>query len=122
MAVNSHYRGRLKHGRHFTFKSAAGDVAITLVTPSVEGSFADNKHPYATHGPWLHVLVEEDFLETLITDLAELAQIDKVRRQFIVSINLCILYRWPFLRNMTGKQRIYLSQLLKIIIRRCHIF
>ena len=74
------YRGRLKHGRHFTFKSAAGDVAITLVTPSVEGSFADNKHPYAAHGPWLHILVEEDFLDKLITDLAELAKIDKVRR------------------------------------------
>ena len=75
-----HYRGRLKHGRHFTFKSAAGDVAITLVTPSVEGSFADNKHPYAAHGPWLHILVEEEFLDILITDLAELAQIDNVRR------------------------------------------
>ena len=65
-------RGRLKYGCHFTFNSAAGDVAITLVTISVERSFAGKKHPYATHGPWLHKLVEGDFLETLINDLEEI--------------------------------------------------
>ena len=45
----------------------------------MEGSFADNKHPYAAHGPWLHVLVEDDFLEALINDLEELTEINKVR-------------------------------------------
>ena len=49
------------------------------MTTSVEGSFADNKHPYAAHGPWLHVLVEDDFLEALINDLEELTQINKVQ-------------------------------------------
>ena len=83
-------RGRLKHGRHFTFKSAAGDVAITLVTTSVEGSFADSKHPYAAHGPWLHILVEDDFLETLINDLADLTQINKVR-MYTSLVNIIIV-------------------------------
>ena len=72
-------RGRLKYGCHFTFNSAAGDVAITLVTMiSVERSFAGKKHPYATHGPWLHKLVEGDFLETLINDLEEINKVATV--------------------------------------------
>ena len=54
------------------------------MTTSVEGSFADNKHPYAAHGTWLHILVEDDFLETLINDLDELTQINKVAIPFII--------------------------------------
>ncbi|KAG2463373.1 SUFU protein, partial [Polypterus senegalus] len=49
-------RGRLLHGRHFTFKSITGDTAITFVSMGVEGSFATEEHPYAAHGPWLQVL------------------------------------------------------------------
>lgn len=48
-------RGRLKHGRHFTFMSALNDTAITLVSLSVNGSIADENHPFAAHGPWLQV-------------------------------------------------------------------
>lgn len=47
--------GRLLHGRHFTYKSKAGDVAITFVTDDVEGSLANRSNPFAMHGPWLHV-------------------------------------------------------------------
>ena len=49
------FRGRLRHGRHFTYKSVLNDVAITLVSSSVVGSIADEHHPYAAHGPWLQV-------------------------------------------------------------------
>lgn len=48
-------RGRLLHGRHFTYKSITGDMAITFVSTGVEGAFATEEHPYAAHGPWLQV-------------------------------------------------------------------
>lgn len=51
----SHPRGRLLHGRHFTYKSITGDMAITFVSTGVEGAFATEEHPYAAHGPWLQV-------------------------------------------------------------------
>jgi len=52
------FRGGLKHGHYFTFKSAAGEhVGVIL-------SFADHKHPYAALGPGLHVL-EEEYLDLL---------------------------------------------------------
>lgn len=50
-------RGRLLHGRHFTYKSIHGDTAITFVSSGVEGAFATEEHPYAAHGPWLQVCV-----------------------------------------------------------------
>ncbi|XP_064344439.1 suppressor of fused homolog isoform X1 [Camelus dromedarius] len=53
-------RGRLLHGRHFTYKSITGDMAITFVSTGVEGAFATEEHPYAAHGPWLQV--QEHFL------------------------------------------------------------
>ncbi|XP_025095733.1 suppressor of fused homolog [Pomacea canaliculata] len=71
-------RGRLKHGRHFTFKSVLNDVAVTLVSPSVVGSIADEEHPFAAHGTWLQVLIQDDFLEEMSEDLEELARCDEM--------------------------------------------
>ncbi|KAJ8317173.1 hypothetical protein KUTeg_005077 [Tegillarca granosa] len=65
-------RGRLKHGRHFTYMSAHNDTAITLVSTSVNGSIADENHPFAAHGPWLQVLLTDDFIEEMSMDLEEL--------------------------------------------------
>lgn len=67
------YRGRLRHGRHFTFMSATNDSAITLVSPSVNGSIADEEHPFAAHGLWLQVLLADDFIEKMCIDLQELS-------------------------------------------------
>ncbi|PSN35218.1 Suppressor of fused [Blattella germanica] len=58
-------RGRLKHGRHFTFKSLLGDTAITFVTPTVTGSLVDSEHPYVAHGPWLQVLIPDELAEQM---------------------------------------------------------
>lgn len=55
-------RGRLLHGRHFTYKSITGDTAITFVSTGVEGAFATEEHPYAAHGPWLQVSLSFFFL------------------------------------------------------------
>lgn len=52
-------KGRLRHGRHFTFMSALNDTAVTLVSTSVNGSIADENHPFAAHGPWLQVRVNK---------------------------------------------------------------
>lgn len=71
-------RGRLKHGRHFTFKSVVGDVAITLVPTSVSGAFVDTEHPFAAHGPWLQVLLTDDEIDVILNDLNEVAELDAV--------------------------------------------
>ncbi|XP_064600210.1 suppressor of fused homolog [Liolophura sinensis] len=80
-------KGRLKHGRHFTFKSVLNDVAITLVSTSVVGSIADEHHPYAAHGPWLQVLLTDDFLEEMMMELDELASVDEITSPK--------MYSWP---------------------------
>ncbi|KPP70303.1 hypothetical protein Z043_110876, partial [Scleropages formosus] len=65
-------RGRLLHGRHFTYKSITGDTAITFVSMGVEGAFATEEHPYAAHGPWLQVLLTEELVEQMLDDLQDL--------------------------------------------------
>ncbi|XP_072178025.1 suppressor of fused homolog [Diadema setosum] len=62
-------RGRIKHGRHFTFKNVANDCAITLVSPSVEGSFVEENHPFVARGPWLQLLISADFADEMSNDL-----------------------------------------------------
>ena len=51
------------------YKNFAGDVAITLVCTGVQGAFADEGHPYASHGPWLQVFVGEEFFGPFLADL-----------------------------------------------------
>lgn len=72
------YRGRLKHGRHFTFKSFAGDVAITFVCAGVQGTFADERHPYAAHGPWLQVFLGSEFFDLFLADVEGVLNTKKV--------------------------------------------
>ncbi|KAI8777236.1 suppressor of fused [Biomphalaria glabrata] len=80
-------RGRLKHGRHFTFKGIMNDIAITLVSSSVVGSITDDEHPFAAHGTWLQVLIQEDAIDEMIDDLDELSNPDEI---------LCPkTYSWP---------------------------
>lgn len=64
-------KGRLKHGRHFTFKTVAGDLAVTMLTESVSGAFASAENPYALHGPWLQILIPSKSLDAFIQILDE---------------------------------------------------
>uniref|UniRef100_A0A669EW47 Suppressor of fused homolog n=1 Tax=Oreochromis niloticus TaxID=8128 RepID=A0A669EW47_ORENI len=80
-------RGRLLHGRHFTYKSINGDTAITFVSTGVEGAFATEEHPYAAHGPWLQILLTEEFVEQMLGDLQELNTRDETK--------LPKEYSWP---------------------------
>lgn len=83
-------RGRLKHGRHFTFKSVVGDLAITFVTPSVSGSFVSMNERYAIHGPWLQVLIPDEFIDKMLIDLDQLSDHE--------SIEFPITYNWTDLK------------------------
>lgn len=67
-------RGRLKHGRHFTFKTVAGDLAITLLTEAVSGSYATLEHRFALHGPWLQVLIPSEEVASVLEAFQELSQ------------------------------------------------
>jgi len=62
-------RGRLKHGRHFTFKSVVGNVAITFVATQVVGAIVDHEHPFAAHGPWLQILLGDEVMPKVLEDL-----------------------------------------------------
>ncbi|XP_033883294.1 suppressor of fused homolog isoform X3 [Acipenser ruthenus] len=80
-------KGRLLHGRHFTYKSITGDTAITFVSTGVEGAFATEEHPYAAHGPWLQILLTEEFVERMLEDLEDLTaqEVPKLPKE----------YSWP---------------------------
>lgn len=71
-------RGRLKHGRHFTFKSTLNDSAVTLLSPSVVGAFVDEEHRFAVRGSWLQVLLDDDFTNMLAQQLDVLSDISHV--------------------------------------------
>lgn len=81
------FKGRLKHGRHFTFKTVAGDLAITLLTEAVSGAYASLENPFALHGPWLQVLIPAESVDEIIEQFQELSD----------SQNLVLpkLYEWP---------------------------
>ena len=68
----------MKHGRHFTFKNIDGIPTITFVTSSVQGSFVNREQPYAIHGPWLQVLIPDEHIDKLLSDLDNIDEIDKV--------------------------------------------
>ena len=65
----SPYRGRLKHGRHFTFKSLSGDSAITFVGEGVEGALVGEDRPLSALGPWLQVWVGPQAIDKLLADI-----------------------------------------------------
>lgn len=58
-------RGRVKHGRHFTFKSVLGEIAITLVASSVTGTLVDREHPFVAQGYWLQVLIADELAQDM---------------------------------------------------------
>ncbi|XP_041425983.1 suppressor of fused homolog [Xenopus laevis] len=80
-------KGRLLHGRHFTYKSITGDTAITFVSTGVEGAFATEEHPYAAHGPWLQILLTEELVEKMLEDLEDLSSLEEMK--------LPKEYSWP---------------------------
>ncbi|CAH1389820.1 unnamed protein product [Nezara viridula] len=62
-------RGRVRHGRHFSFKAVTGNGMITLVGEGVSGKSVDTEHPYVATGPWLQVLIPDCYAEEMASDL-----------------------------------------------------
>ncbi|XP_046626497.1 suppressor of fused homolog [Neodiprion virginianus] len=58
-------KGRVMHGRHFTFKSILSHAAVTIVAPTVTGTLVTEEKPYVVQGPWLQVLLSEDLAEKM---------------------------------------------------------
>lgn len=58
-------KGRVMHGRHFTFKSILSHSAITMVAPSVTGTLVSCERPYVLQGPWLQVLIPDQLAEKM---------------------------------------------------------
>ncbi|CAL8106731.1 unnamed protein product [Calicophoron daubneyi] len=84
LAVND----RLRHGRHFTFLNAHyPDHAITLVPNGVSGAFVSEETPYVARGPWLQILLPEDFLERLEFHFSIL--------MYPNELHLPLVFRWP---------------------------
>lgn len=84
LAVN----GRLRHRRHFTFLNANfPDHAITLVPTGVTGAFVSDETPYVARGPWLQILIPDDFLDSLEHQLSAIPCTEDSL--------LPLVFRWP---------------------------
>ncbi|XP_008201227.1 suppressor of fused homolog [Tribolium castaneum] len=66
-------RGRVRHGRHFTFKSVLGETAITLVAGTVTGTLVNSEHPYVAQGSWLQILITDDLAQDMAVTFQVLA-------------------------------------------------
>ncbi|XP_029343842.1 suppressor of fused homolog [Acyrthosiphon pisum] len=62
-------KGRIRHGRHFTFKALTGDATITFVASAVSGSLVSEEKPFVAQGSWLQVLVSNSFLDSMESSL-----------------------------------------------------
>ena len=80
------FRGRLKHGRHFTFKSFAGDSAVTFVSEGVEGSLVGVDRPLSAHGPWLQVWVDPQHTDKILADIETILAKKNVSFMYILVI------------------------------------
>ncbi len=74
------FSGRLKHGRHFTYKSTNRNIAVTFVAPAVTGTnkFVNDTQPYAVYGSWLQIYISENFLPELEDAVKVFNKIDEV--------------------------------------------
>jgi len=85
-------KGRLAHGRHFTFQSKGFDSAITFVSSDITGTSVDETNPYAALKRWLQILIPDDFLELLAHDFDELQRPEE--------LTLPRMYVWPHRKLM----------------------
>lgn len=51
---------------------------MTFLTESVSGSYVTLEQPFALHGPWLQVLIPNESVDKVFSDLQELNTLDSV--------------------------------------------
>lgn len=74
-------RDRIRHGKHFTFKSDR--MALTFVAEGVSGAAVTKDNRYGVLGYWIQVLITEDLVGKIIKDFEErLATREDVRKEF----------------------------------------
>jgi len=64
-------RGRLRHGRHFSYQSYSGEQAVTLVCPGVEGVVTTVDQSVVSIGQWLQIFLGPEQLDSLETQATE---------------------------------------------------
>lgn len=53
-------------------------MAITFVTTAVAGAYVNREQPYALHGPWLQILIPDEQLDSILSELENIDYLDKV--------------------------------------------
>ncbi|KAK0081545.1 hypothetical protein PV325_011997 [Microctonus aethiopoides] len=72
-------KGRVMHGRHFTFKSILSHSAITIVASSVTGTLVSCERPYVVQGPWLQVLIPDELAEKMAREFEIFNSTDQIQ-------------------------------------------
>lgn len=74
-------RDRIRHSRHFTFKSDR--MALTFVAEGVSGAAVTKDHRYGVLGFWIQVLITEDLMDKMLRDFeGKLDTKEDVRKEF----------------------------------------
>lgn len=80
-------KDRIRHGRHFTFKS--GNLAVTFVAESVTGSVATKALPFVVLGYWIQVLIPDDLIPRMLNKL------EPIDWRNTNNLELPISFEWP---------------------------
>lgn len=67
--LNIALKGRVLHGRHFTFDSKFDKKKITLVSSRVTGSVVSDDEPFVSQGSWLQVLITDSLAYQMLNTL-----------------------------------------------------
>lgn len=74
-------RDRVRHGKHFTFKSDR--MALTFVAEGVSGAAVSRDQRYGVLGYWVQVLIPQDLLDKMLSDFQDkLDAKENIRKEF----------------------------------------
>lgn len=74
-------RDRIRHGKHFTFKSDR--MALTFVAEGVSGAAVTKDHRYGVLGYWIQVLITPDLMDKMLRDFeGKLNTKEDVKKEF----------------------------------------
>lgn len=66
---------------------------MTLVAASVTGTVVAPDRPYAAHGPWLQVLIPDDFVDEIADSLEPLQNPDQVVQHLISRAHIQLAFK-----------------------------
>ncbi|RVE46106.1 hypothetical protein evm_009270 [Chilo suppressalis] len=99
--LRTQIRGRVLHGRHFTWR--CGSRAVTVLPPGLPGAIPTNHQPYAARGQWMQILLPKHLamdiskkvssFETLAETDSESDSGDEERKREPIMLPLTLF--WP---------------------------